>query len=410
MESLTPINEKDKPSAPSANGRPAPEYGACGICDKWADRRLELILTGLTDRSDLEDLAAVHGSQCGYCRQWFFWRQKALVDELGAEQEIRLNESQFPSPVPIESLISASQGIDFLWAGCIARRHTTLFSALMKSGKSTLLGLLLKALQSGSPFLGRKTQASRVLVISEESTDIWVARRDALGLAGVQVLSKPLMGKPSLRAWESFIGHIASHARASKADLVVIDTLGKFAPWKCENDAAEVQATLNPLDRITSDGAGLLCFHHAGNNESKGQGTLSRGSTALPGAVDIILEMKRFRPEEKADRRRVISGWGRFDDIPDEVVIELANDGLSYRAEGDRKAVAGRELHADLLFLLPTEPPGLTADELHDGLPEANRAKRATLVSALMGGVGTEWQSSGTGKKGSPRRFYRSQN
>ena len=53
-----------------------------------------------------------------------------------------------------------------------------------------------------------------------------------------------------------------------------------------------------------------------------------------------MLEMRRYKNDERADRRRVLNGLGRFDDVPEEVVIALSEDGTEYAAEGDRKAIA----------------------------------------------------------------------
>jgi hypothetical protein len=136
------------------------------------------------------------------------------------------------------------------------------------------------------------------------------------------------------------------------------------------------------------------------------EGKASRGSTALGGAVDIILDMRRHKPKELSDRRRVLSGLGRFDEIPDELVIELNPDGSGYTAHGDRKAIAAVELNRALLGVLPHQSPGMKAEDVHSALPPDNRPCRGEVGKALQCGSGTHWARTGTGKRGDPYRFW----
>lgn len=189
----------------------------------------------------------------------------------------------WPEPKYVTELSGDGSAVDWLWHGCIARGHTTLFSALMKAGKTTLLAHLLGSLQSGTPFAGRATRECRTLIVSEESEAIWMRRRDALGLDGhLSVLCKPMFAKPTLYDWSRFVQYVADRATARCCDLVVFDTLGAFAPWKNENDAAEVQAAMTTLNLLTRAGPAVLNFHHVGKIDS-GEGRAARGSTALVG-------------------------------------------------------------------------------------------------------------------------------
>src|SRR5262249_12416766 len=78
--------------------------------------------------------------------------------------------------------------------------------------------------------------------------------------------------------------------------------------------------------------AAVRIAHHIEKSDA-GEGRAARGSTALAGFVDVMLELRRFRPDCRADRRRVLTGYGRFDEVPGELVIELAADGSGYTAE-----------------------------------------------------------------------------
>jgi hypothetical protein len=314
---------------------------------------------------------------------------------------------KWPAPKPMSALSVGGPAVEWLIKGMVARGHSTLFSSLMKLGKSTLLGHLLRSRQLGTPFAGLATRKGRTLVLSEESETIWALRRDGLGLDDSHhVLSKPILAKPSYADWAEFIEYVADDAAAMDADMVVIDTLSKFAPWRNENDSADVQGTMNPLDRLTKAGLGVLLFHHAGY-AAREVGQAARGSTALAAAVDILLELRRMDGAPLSDRRRVVNGVGRFDDVIGEVVLSLNPDGTGYAAEGDKQTVRARELGAAILNILPLDTPGLTADEVHEALPEEVRAKRGDVMKVLKDG-GLKWQSAGAGRKGDPFRFWRS--
>ena len=315
--------------------------------------------------------------------------------------------SRWPSPVLASALDSEPEKIDWLWNGCIAKGHVTMFSALMKAGKTTLVGHLFRALQDGGQFCGRNTAKCRTLIVSEESKTIWRQRRDALGFDdSLSLLCKPMLAKPTQAEWVDFVLHVKTCAIGHKADLVAIDTISTFAPWKSENDSAEIVATTNPLNHLTKDGFGVLMFHHHGKSDAS-EGKASRGSSALAGAVDILLDMRRYKPDDLSDRRRVLSGLGRFDEIPDELVIELNADGSGYSAHGDRKAVAAAELNRALFEVLPKEPPGMSAEDVHESLAPKERPNRGTVSKALnTGAVENMWKRSGTGKKGNPCRFW----
>ena len=309
-------------------------------------------------------------------------------------------------PVPISQLPDHGPAVDWISKGLIAKGHLTLFSALFKVGKSTFLSHLLRCLQFGVPFIGRETRESRTLFVSEESAATWRTRRDGIGLDDhLHIMCRPMFAKPSFAEWREFIDYLAELA-IGYFDMIVIDTLGTFAPWENENDAAQVTATLNPLFKLTEAGIAVVPVHHIGKVDGS-EGRAARGSTAIGAAMDVLLELRRFKPDELDDRRRVLSGLGRFDEIPSEVVIELAEDGSGYTASGDKKAVAAREIHGAIQDVLPEGQPGMTTDDVLAALPKSDRRRTADVKKALREGVETgTWQRSGTGKKGNPFRFW----
>jgi hypothetical protein len=293
--------------------------------------------------------------------------------------------------------------------GCIAKGHSTLFSALMKAGKSTWLGHLLKAVEEDGQFIGLATRKCRTLIVSEESPGVWCRRRDLLGLTdALAVLCRPMLAKPSFGDWTDFVAFIAEHAAALAADLIVFDSLSAFAPWKSENDSADVQGTVTPFNRLMQAGHAVLAIHHLGKADAS-EGKAARGSTALAAAFDILLEMRRYKVDDLNDRRRVIRGLGRFDEVPSEIVAELLSDGTGYTSHGDRKALAESELVNAILAVLPNDPfVAMKAGEVHDAMDEDDRPRRGDVMRALRNGAEAGlWSMDGSGKSNSPFRFWK---
>jgi hypothetical protein len=133
----------------------------------------------------------------------------------------------------------------------------------------------------------------------------------------------------------------------------------------------------------------------------------SRGSGAIPSFADTIFELRRYCPGDKNDRRRVLSGFGRWDDTPKEVVIELAQDSSEYRAHGDKQEVRQREIKHSIVAMLPNEPSGKTAEDIAEEWPSGSPPTKATLLAELRAGSDQgDWHREGEGKKGSPYTFW----
>ncbi len=307
----------------------------------------------------------------------------------------------FPPPIPASKL-KLSGGATWLWHGYLARGGITLFSALWKAGKTTLLAHLLREMERGGTFCGLPLAAGRVLYVTEESEHRWAERRDELGLHDhIEFLVRPFGAKPDGAQWKSFLGYLGDLQAAKPADLIVFDTLSNLWPVRDENDAPQVQAALMPLHKITET-ASLALIHH--NRKGDGtEATAARGSGALAAFVDTIMEFRRYEPKNRQDRRRVLTGYGRYEDTPGELVIELTPDG--YVAQGDRRDTGRRELSEVVVGMLP-ERPGLTIEEIRAEWPDGPPPPKDTLRDALNDGAEHGlWFRTGSGKRGDPHRY-----
>jgi hypothetical protein len=308
---------------------------------------------------------------------------------------------------PLTQLAPGSEVVDWKVDGMLAAGHLTTLTALYKTGKTTFMALLLKARQTGAAFLGRETKPGATYIVSEESKSLWAIRRDEYGLDdSTVVLCKPMFAKPDFGTWGEFVDHVHDDAKAHGCDTVIFDTIAAVAPWRNENDSAEIIGAVTPLNKLTAAGFAIAFSHHAGYGDRQ-IGQASRGSSAINGNADIVLELRRYKPNDLDDRRRVLNGLGRFDCIPSEIVIELAADGSGYTASGDRKAAAARDLYQRLRDTLPPDPPGLTAKDVHEELPKDDRPRRGDVSRELQKGANRgDWQTAGEGTSRDPRRFW----
>lgn len=315
------------------------------------------------------------------------------------------SESGFGEPIPASQL-KASTTPTWLWKGYLSRGGVTLYSALWKAGKTTLLAHMLKAMEVGGEFCGQPLDAAKVLYVTEESESRWADRRDVLQLRDhCEFLIRPFKAKPRWEQWQAFLDYLRGLVGARDYNLIAFDTLANLWPVRDENDASQVQAALMPLHQM-AEKAALLLVHH--NRKGDGtEATASRGSGALTAFVDTIIELRRFNQEDRTDRRRVLTGYGRYDETPAEVVVELTLEGI-YNCHGERAQNKADDLATVLLGLMPAGPPGMTFDELVRAWPGDRTPRRKTIFQVLTEGAETgTWLRTGDGIRGNPHRYFK---
>lgn len=312
---------------------------------------------------------------------------------------------KFGFPVVASKLQVTTTSLAWLWRGFIAEKGITLFSALWKIGKTTLLAHLVRNMGKGIVLCGHEVTPANVLYVSEEHEPRWAKRRDALGIGdNVHFLCRPFKAKPSIAQWREFIAFVKEQAERIGAHLIVFDTLSSLWPVQNENDAGEVQAALMPLWTLAA-ASGLLLVHHLKKGDGQ-QATGSRGSGALPGFVDTIIELRRHDVHDRHSRKRVITGYGRDEETPAEIIIELDAETSEYRGLGDQNEAKHAKIKITVCKLLPTEEPGMTFDEIKAKWPADRVPAKSVLLDALREGTDHgDWRRHGTGTKGYPYRY-----
>lgn len=245
-------------------------------------------------------------------------------------------------PIALKDLKEELGNKEWLWENYIAKGHITLLSALWKAGKSTLLRCLLSAMQTQEEFAGQPTFRRKVLIISEESPSEWVEKRQEFNLDDVDdvlIWARPVGQKFISKTWLEFVKYTSDYCIENQVELVIVDTLSTFWPVDNENDAPQMMKCLVPLYNFTEKNIAVLLIHHF-RKSGGGEATASRGSGALPGFVDNIIEFTRMEGANFKNTQRLLRTYGRFSDVVPEVVIELDLNENKYITKGARWEVS----------------------------------------------------------------------
>jgi hypothetical protein len=316
-----------------------------------------------------------------------------------------------PSPPSLlwggDSLNVSADGTSWLWYGYLARGGLTLLTSQWKSGKTTLVSVLLARLETGGEFAGLSLAAGKAVVLSEEGPYHWQSRHRRLHFGDhVGWFCRPFRGKPRSEDWIALLDHVADLHAARGLSLIVIDPLAGFLPGKSENDASAVLDALMPLQRLTTLGLAVLVLHHPRKEETE-PGQAARGSGALSGYADILIEMRHCPRASDDDRCRRLHAFSRFPDTPRQRVIELTSDATDYVSHGSflEAEFAG---HWQILSpIFESAPYKLTRSELLRSWPNDRRPERTVLNVWLERAVAQGLlRQDGRGRRGHPFRYW----
>lgn len=312
-------------------------------------------------------------------------------------------------PIPWSKMITEDNKKEWLWENYIAKGNITLLSALWKAGKSTFLRCLFLAMAQEEEFAGQPTKKCKLLILSEEDRGEWSDKReevdDAL-IESVLVWSRPIRIKPNLRQWTELIEEVTERCKEDEIDLVIIDTLTTFWPIDNENDSAQVIKALVPLYNFTENNIAVLLVHHFRKGGGD-QAQASRGSGALPGFVDNIIEFTR--KEDGSIYQRILKTYGRFDEVIPQIVIELTLDG-TYKTLGSPWEVSKNARIRRVIEIFEENPNTLLCSkDVHtfwvtkgDGANIAERSVRRYILELVGKNILSAVESRLNGKKETP--------
>lgn len=143
----------------------------------------------------------------------------------------------------------------------------------------------------GVDWLGFETQRAPVLFIDEESGPRRLARRLGQVLRGYGAGAETPLSYVTLAGFnflqvETDVGELQKLIMATGAKLVIIDALADVMIGGDENSVRDVQPVFRRLRQVAEvTGAAIVVIHHSNKAGSY------RGSTAMHGAVDLMLKV-----------------------------------------------------------------------------------------------------------------------
>ena len=314
----------------------------------------------------------------------------------------------FPA-LKIDALRSADPADPpWLWDGYITCGGVTLLTSLWKTGKTTLIALLLDRLRTGGSLAGQAIRPGRGVVVSEESPALWRLRTQRLAFGDhLTWICRPFRGKPRPQEWVHLLDRLVALKEAEGLDLVVIDPLATFLPGRDENSAPLMLEALVALQRLTALEVSILLAHHPRRRPGPA-GQAARGSGALPSFVDVIIEMERFCATDELDRRRRLHAFSRYDRTPAHALIELNETGTDYLYHGDFAQADFEGVWQRLSRVLDQAACKLTFAEILEDWPDddprpAGNTLRGWLETAFIQG---RLLREGAGHKSSPYLYW----
>lgn len=325
---------------------------------------------------------------------------KLAAEAVAATQPIKPNsEIVFCSPQEIAE--RAPEAPPFVWSGYLYRKAVTILASKPKGGKSTITAALLEALTSdASQFLGREVLNGRAVFVTEEGDSTLMHKLPQS--AQIRVLTRDsVWPKPS---WTKMINAAAAEAVKWDCCLLVIDTFAFWAQLAAdkEKDAGAIGAALDVLIEAASVGDfSVLLIHHSKKGGGE-DGESLRGSSAIAGAVDVILELER--PDETKPGQRSLLALSRYADTPGSMLVERSTEG-AWRVIGssdDRAGAKSVAMRQEVLDVLEGETGGLSREDLIEATGKGWPKLLATLNALQREGLVAV---DGAGRKGSPKVY-----
>lgn len=305
--------------------------------------------------------------------------------------------------------IARTTPIEVLWlvvGFLVVGAATELIGKIKLAGKTTFISRMVRCVVDGLPFLGQPTVATPVVWLTEQPASSFretLKRADLLDRDDVHILHHHDVMEWS---WPKLAAEVVAEAVRLGARIIIVDTLSRFTGLsdESENSAGDAEASvLAIVGPAVANGIAVLLSRH----ERKSGGDIvdaGRGSSAITGVMDIVISLRR--PDNTPDETvRVIRSVGRFDDLPDGLLISLTPEGYVLLGGDDHPVANANE--AKVLAALGEDPTsGLTLEDLVTG----TEIRRTTVQGILKKLERDELvDHAGDGTKGKAKRFFRRQ-
>jgi hypothetical protein len=278
--------------------------------------------------------------------------------------------------------------IDWAIDGLLRGSGILLLASQPKVGKSDTARNLAKAVRTGGEFLGRRCRKGKVLWIGlEEPVSHLRERIEVMGMQDLEiafVIERPANVKDS-SAW------LRALVECQRPDLVIIDTIGRFADVEEINSYSDVTRATQPMiDLRMQYGTTFALLHH--NNHSN----RVLGSTMWEGFVDAILIITRNDDGTRFAYSKQRAG------IEMEPTTLTLNQDTGEISCAESKFIADRRVAENRIVEMLKDEPMARRHELAQRCGRPATVGRAAVDSLVMAGV---IKASGDGTKKSPRCY-----
>ena len=279
---------------------------------------------------------------------------------------------------------------------------TDLSGKVKLAGKTTFALDMIGNVTQGTDFLGKKTSKGPVVYLTEQPKVTFREAMKRARLLGQKDFHVLFRSDAFGVRWEDVVSEAVRKCENCGAKLLVVDTLSQFAGLirDAENDSGAALMAIEPLQIAAARGIAVLTISH----DRKGGGApgdARRRSSAYAGAVDVLCGLRR--PDGNGPRnRRMLVAVSRFDGTPEEVLIELHDDG--YHSLGEPGEAAKEQVEQEVLDVLPTSKATAIDIKTLVKKTKKTRAQLQRILDQLLtrGLV----HKTGKGSKGDPFRYF----
>ena len=253
--------------------------------------------------------------------------ENAFKDE--TNDDLRAEKATFNFRT-IGALYDEDLQVDWLVDELLIKGGISLIAAAPKSGKSTIVRQLAKAVCKGESFLGRKTMKGKVAYLALEEHPAMLKRQfNKIGVSGDDDILLHVGPVYNSSATEDLIKFLKDY----DAELVVIDTLALFVGLDDINSYDKVNTAMAQVRRIAREtGSHVMLVHHTVKTDMTGMNSIM-GSQAFLGAVDTAMIIARVR-----DKRFLTSvGRGLTDFNNCEILFDREQETYTLGVELDTK-------------------------------------------------------------------------
>ena len=290
---------------------------------------------------------------------------------------------------PLRDLLAEpAEETDWLVEGLLPAGGVGVIGAKPKAGKSTLARNAALAVARGDDFLGLATKQGPVIYLALEEKRSEVRKHfESMGAIDDPVFIH--VGAAPQDALPELLVLMELHHPV----LVIIDPLFRFTRVKDTNDYAAITTALEPVVEAARTMNCCILFAHHATKADAGGGDALLGSTAIFGAVDTALMMKR-----RGDGLRVVFSQQRYGDDMPETVLSLNGLTGCVALDGTLADLERRDIAVKLRDLL-ADHQVRTETEIREAVGGNQSKLAAVLRSEVNAGTLTR---EGAGKRNAP--------